>query len=155
MDFLRYIEHDAENLQFYLWHRDYCKRFAELPVSEQKLAPEWTAEDSLAERTNAEKEKLPRKAAAILKGTDFDPHAKLGAPEPVPNPFSTPPRTPSAADRESVAPSTVGFSEDGSTLRTGYTDHSKKAEAAFEEAGTLQPCKINITCNHAYLLTNS
>jgi hypothetical protein len=155
MDFLRYIEHDAENLQFYLWHRDYCKRFAELPVSEQKLAPEWTAEQALMERTNAEKEKLPRKAAAVLKGTDFDPHAKLGAPEPVPNPFSTPPRTPSAADRESVAPSTVGFSEDGSTLRTGYTDHSKKAEAAFEDAGALQPCKINITCYHAYLLTNS
>ncbi|KIW51418.1 hypothetical protein PV05_10139 [Exophiala xenobiotica] len=146
MDFLRYIEHDAENLQFYLWHRDYCKRFAELPVSEQKLSPEWTAEQALAERTNAEKEKLPRKvansAAAVLKGTDFDPNAKLGAPESVPNPFNTPPRTPSATDRESVAPSTVGYSEDGTTLRTGVTNHSKKAEAAFEEAGTLQPFTI-------------
>ncbi len=159
MDFLRYIEHDAENLQFYLWHRDYCKRFAELPVSEQKLAPEWTAEQALAERTNAEKEKLPRKvansAAAVLKGTDFDPNAKLGAPESVPNPFNTPPRTPSATDRESVAPSTVGYSEDGTTLRTGVTNHSKKAEAAFEEAGTLQPCKTNISCSHACLLTYS
>jgi hypothetical protein len=146
MDFLRYIEHDAENLQFYLWYRDYCKRFAQLPQREQKLAPEWTAEQALAERTNAEKEKLPKKvsnsAAALLKGTDFDPHAKLGVPEPAPNPFNTPPRTPSAADHDSVAPSTVGYSEDGTTLRSGTTtDHSKKAEAAFDDAGTLQPCK--------------
>jgi hypothetical protein len=145
MDFLRYIEHDAENLQFYLWYRDYCKRFAELPESEQKLAPEWTAEQALAERTTTEKEKLPKKitvaAAAVLKGTDFDPNAKLAVPEHAPNPFNTPPRTPSANDHDSVAPSTVGYSEDGTTLRTGTTDHSKIAEAAFEEAGTMQPCE--------------
>ena len=144
MDFLRYIEYDAENLQFFLWYRDYCKRFAELPESQQKLAPEWTAEQALAERTTSEKEKLPKKmasnAAALLKGTDFDPNAKLGAPEPAPNPFNTPPRTPSATDRESVAPSTVGWSEEGTTLQ-GTVNHSKRAEAAFDEAGALQPCK--------------
>ncbi|KAK4946165.1 hypothetical protein LTR10_014677 [Elasticomyces elasticus] len=146
MDFLRYIEHDAENLQFFLWYRDYCQRFAELPESKQKLAPEWTPEQALAERTATEKEK-PKKtnanAAAILKGTDFDPNLKLAVPDPyAPNPFNTPPRTPSATDHDSVAPSTVGYSEDGTTLRTGTTDHSKAAETAFEEAGTLQPFTI-------------
>lgn len=144
MDFLRYIEYDAENLQFYLWYRDYCKRFAELPQHEQNLAPEWTTEQALAEKTIAEKEKLPKKmsgaAAAVLKGTDFDPSLKLGIPEAAPNPFNTPPRTPSATDHDSMAPSTVGFSEDGTTLRTGTTNHSRRAEAAFDEAGTLQPC---------------
>lgn len=148
MDFLYYIEHDAENLQFYLWYRDYCKRFAELPESEQKLAPEWTAEQALAERTTTEKEKLPKKitagAATVLKGTDFDPNPKLAVPERAPNPFNTPPRTPSANDHDSVAPSTVGYSEDGTTLRTGTTDHSKIAETAFEEAGTLQPCETGL-----------
>lgn len=147
MDFLCYIEHDAENLQFYLWHRDYCKRFAALSESQQRLAPKWTAEQALTEKTNAEKEKLPKKApnsaTAFLKGTDFDPNAKLGVPEHVPNPFNTPPRTPSAtiADRDSIAPSTVGYSDDGTTLRSGTTDHTRKAEAAFEEAGTFQPCE--------------
>lgn len=146
MDFLRYIEYDAENLQFYLWYRDYCKRFAELSVSEQRLAPEWTAEQALAERTNAEKEKLPRKvadhAAAVFKGTDFDPQARLTLPELTPNPFNTPPRTSSATatDHESMAPSTVGYSEDATTLQSGTTDHSKKADTAFEEAGALLPC---------------
>ncbi len=145
MDFLRYIEFDAENLQFYLWYRDYAQRFAALPESEQKLAPEWTAEQALAEKTSAEKEKLPKKmavaAAAVLKGTDFDPNAKLGVPEVAPNPFNTPPRTPSAADHDSMAPSsTVGYSEDGTTLRPGTIDHTKRTEEAFEEAGAFQPC---------------
>ncbi|KAJ9615373.1 hypothetical protein H2200_001448 [Cladophialophora chaetospira] len=145
MDFLRYIEYDAENLQFYLWFKDYCKRFDELPESERKLAPEWTAEDALAERTMSEKEKLPKKiggsAAAVLKGTDFDPNTKGGIAEGAPNPFNTPPRTPSATDRDSMVPSTVGYSEDGTTLR-GTNNHNKRTEAAFEEAGTLQPFTV-------------
>ncbi|EXJ74400.1 uncharacterized protein A1O5_02696 [Cladophialophora psammophila CBS 110553] len=148
MDFLRYIEYDAENLQFYLWYHDYCKRFDELPDSEKKLSLEWTADQALAEKTNAEKEKLPKKmasvAAAMLKGTDFDPHAKLAVPDAAPNPFNTPPRTPSATatDHDSMAPSTVGYSEDATTLRVGTTDHGKRAEAAFEEAGNLRPFTI-------------
>jgi hypothetical protein len=146
MDFLRFIEYDAENLQFYLWYKDYCKRFDELPETEKKLAPEWTPEQALAERTTAEKEKLPKKmgtdAAAVLEGTDFDPNTKLGLPEAAPNPFNTPPRTPSAAntDRESMVPSTTGYSEDATTIRAGTIDHGKRTEAAFEEAGALQPC---------------
>lgn len=144
MDFLRYIEYDAENLQFYLWYKDYCKRFDALAESERKLSPEWTAEDALAEKTMSEKEKLPKKmggpAAAVLKGTDFDPSIKAGVAEGAPNPFNTPPRTPSATDRDSMVPSTVGYSDDATTLRPGTIDHSKRAEAAFEEAGTFQPC---------------
>lgn len=146
MDYLRHIEHNAENLQFYLWYRDYCKRFAELPRNEQKLAPEWTAEQALAAKSNAEKEKLPRKtastAAALFQGTDFDRKANIAIPEAAPNPFNTPPRTSSANDAYSDAHSTTGFSEDATTLRSGPIDHSKRAEAVFEEAGTLQPCKL-------------
>ena len=146
MDFLRYIEYDAENLQFFIWYRDYCRRFDELPEREKKLAPVWTAEQALAEKTSAEKEKLPKKlassAADVLKGTDFDPNARTGMPEAAPNPFNTPPRTPSAsaADYDSMAPSTIGYSDDATTLRAGTIDHSKRTEAAFEDAGTLQPC---------------
>ncbi|OAL31109.1 hypothetical protein AYO20_08344 [Fonsecaea nubica] len=148
MDFLRYIEYDAENLQFYLWYHDYCKRFNELSDHEKKLAPEWTADQALAEKTQGEKEKLPKKmtsaAASVLKGTDFDPHAKLAPPDTASNPFNTPPRTSSvsATDQGSLVPSNLGYSEDGTTLRTGTTEHGKRAEIAFEEAGTLQPFTI-------------
>ncbi|MCJ1308718.1 hypothetical protein MMC25_002372 [Agyrium rufum] len=46
LDYLIYIAHDAENLQFYLWFKDYSKRFEKLSKAEQALSPEWTAEES-------------------------------------------------------------------------------------------------------------
>jgi hypothetical protein len=39
MDYLVYIAHDAENLQFYLWYRDYEKRFNRLKQNEKALSP--------------------------------------------------------------------------------------------------------------------
>jgi hypothetical protein len=44
MDYLVYVVHDAENLQFYLWLKDYTKRFGELKTEEQALSPEWKTE---------------------------------------------------------------------------------------------------------------
>jgi hypothetical protein len=144
MDFLKYIEYDPENLQFFLWYKDYVKRFFQMPEHEQKLAPEWTPEQAQAEKKAMESEK-PKKAAidttAGLKTGDFEP------PKPVMqdnghNPFSTPPRTPSGHDRESFAPSTVGWIENRSTINSGGTDHTKKTAQAFEEVDALQPFTI-------------
>ena len=39
MDYLVYIAHDAENLQFYLWYRDYTKRFNALNKNSRELSP--------------------------------------------------------------------------------------------------------------------
>lgn len=44
MNYLLYIEHSAENLQFFLWYRDYLMRFANLPPSEKALSPLWLDE---------------------------------------------------------------------------------------------------------------
>jgi hypothetical protein len=44
MDYLVYVAHDAENLQFYLWLKDYTKRFFELKMEERSLSPEWKTE---------------------------------------------------------------------------------------------------------------
>lgn len=41
MDYLIYIAHDAETLQFYLWLKDYKKRYRALRKEEQALSPEW------------------------------------------------------------------------------------------------------------------
>ncbi|KAL3422693.1 hypothetical protein PVAG01_06849 [Phlyctema vagabunda] len=46
MDYLIYVEHSAENLQFYLWYREYERRFEALPESEKALSPPWTPENS-------------------------------------------------------------------------------------------------------------
>lgn len=147
MDFLVYIELSAENLQFYLWYQGYVKRFAQLPESEKALVPEWNADAAETENVAATKEKLTQKkipavAAEVLKGTDFDPKkpavTENGTGH---NPFNTPPQTPQG-DRDSTAPSTVGWTEDGSTLQSGQQSYLKKAEQAFAEADALQPFTI-------------
>jgi len=39
MDYLVYVTYDAENLQFFMWYRDYLKRFNELSPEAQSLSP--------------------------------------------------------------------------------------------------------------------
>lgn len=43
LNYLLFVEHSAENLQFYLWFKDYERRFDALPQSEKALSPEWKA----------------------------------------------------------------------------------------------------------------
>ena len=59
MDYLTYIQHDAENLQFYLWLRDYTRRFAEEKLQDQVLSPEWKSELSLSSTTPARASRGP------------------------------------------------------------------------------------------------
>ena len=143
MDFSKYIERNPENLQFYLWHRDYLKRFDNLPDSERNLAPEWTVERANAEAEAARLEEKPKKvnptAAAVLKGTDFDTKPGKAAVSDVhPDPFKDPPQTPKT-ERDSMAPSNAGGDHDTSTLVTPMNP-SKTAAAAFESVNVPQPC---------------
>ncbi|KAI5846150.1 hypothetical protein BZA05DRAFT_407083 [Tricharina praecox] len=41
MMYLHHVEHSVENLQFFLWYRDYEKRFEALPANEKALSPEY------------------------------------------------------------------------------------------------------------------
>lgn len=153
MNFLLYVENSAENLQFYLWFRDYVKRFDQLPETEKKLSPEWIPEQTKSklaaakttldtEMTSEEKQKVDEEVRAAIKGTDFDSKVKLTVSEVGHNPFNTPPRTP-AGDRESMAPSTIGWSDGSSTIMSGAgTSYTKKSADAFETAKTFQPCKL-------------
>ncbi len=152
MNYLKYIELSAENLQFYLWYQDYVKRFTDAKTSETALAPEWTRamqEEAISkiQKENTEKLKAPANSevAEIFKGTDFDAKPALAAPivttplSPYPlsepdsaNPFGTPPRTPanrsSTLISESVAPSNAA----------SFREHASDAFAAI---GAKQPCK--------------
>ena len=152
MNFLLYIENSAENLQFYLWFRDYVKRFDQLPENEKKLSPAWTSEQpkpkliqgktiSDLDMTPGERQKVNQEVCAAIKGTDFDSKVKLKVTEVGHNPFNTPPMTP-IGDTESMSPSTAGWTDGGSTLLSGGgTSHTKKSADAFEMAKTFQPCK--------------
>jgi hypothetical protein len=76
MNYLKYIEHAAENLQFFLWFRDYSARFNDLADGERALSPEWTREQVEAEATSAAQQTRTKhanvEASAILKDTSFD-----------------------------------------------------------------------------------
>jgi hypothetical protein len=139
MNFLKYIELSAENLQFYLWFRDYSKRFEELPASERVLSPEWVDEKSNTEAKSGPKT-INVEAAAILAGSDFASEAKIDESEKGSNnPFFTPPRTPNSVERPE---GTKSFDSCDDSFSTGRVDHTKRASGAFETAGfKWKPCE--------------
>ena len=46
MDYLVYVTHDAENLQFYLWMVDYFRRYSNAPKAETNLSPKWNFDET-------------------------------------------------------------------------------------------------------------
>lgn len=161
MNYLIYIEHSAENLQFFLWYRSYALRFHGAATADLALASEWTGEMQDEAVAKCQKEQRaglkrdPEHVAAIFKGTDFE---KSG-------------NTSFAAN--SYRPSTV-FSNTGSnSVETGFnsaetgsnpfstpprtpldgsltpcfsggsnsTSYKSQAAEAFASAGTKPPCK--------------
>ena len=147
MNYLIYIERAAENLQFFLWYRDYSKRFSEIPASERVLAPEWTAAQAEAAnqstQTQATNQKQPStEAAAVLEGTTFasGPAAKLAAANGG-DPFETPPRTPGGDMASEQGDWKSGTGDDVSTLKPSEKSFNNKASEAFEGADLKwQPC---------------
>lgn len=147
MNYLKYIEHAAENLQFFLWHKDYTKRFNELADGDRALSPEWTLEQSEAEALAAQagpttrSQKISPDTAAVFKGTDFDSSVKVNVSDAEKvNPFYTPPRTPSGeVKRDDASIETGHLSEAHTSTKAGIQE---KAETAYKEAGLKwQPCK--------------
>lgn len=41
MSYLHHVEHNLENMQFYLWHEDYIQRFEALSSGDRALSPKW------------------------------------------------------------------------------------------------------------------
>lgn len=146
MNYLIYIEHAAENLQFFLWYRNYVKRFEALPSSEKALAPVWTVEQAEAEANAIQNTLAPKtissETAAVFKGTDFAP-PKASVVEVRGNPFNTPPMTPNT-ERASMIQSDT-WSEVGSTFATSNKSHRQKAGDAFQGADLKwQPCRWSL-----------
>lgn len=143
MNYLIYIEHAAENLQFWLWYRNYAERFAELPANERNLAPEWTVEQAEAEALAIQNsaptgaKNISSETAAIFEGTDFT-RQKTGTG----NPFNTPPRTPTNENRD-VLFTEKGWSGNDTTSESVENSFHKKAAVAFQGADLKwQPCKF-------------
>ena len=143
MNYLIYVEHDAENLQFYLWYKDYVKRFTALGARDAALAPEWTRpmqDDTVAKirKDNFESRKTEPAAAEIFKGADFEKNVQpemRGPDTNGVNPFNTPPRTPNQSnDQESILSASHAPSTHASTYKSQAAD-------AFQSADVRLPCE--------------
>ncbi|EME49510.1 G protein signaling regulator like protein [Dothistroma septosporum NZE10] len=154
MNYLKYIEHSAENLQFFLWYRDYQRRWKELPASDKRLAPEWAKAQSDADAnaiSPARTKRLNPEIAEVLKDTDF---ADVST-KPVldrTDPFNTPPKSGSFDDKRDLTSDYGSSIGDDKTL-LGSTSHAHRAvtEQAFEDAGmkwkpfTAQPFREEVS----------
>ncbi|KAL8665563.1 MAG: hypothetical protein Q9168_007662 [Polycauliona sp. 1 TL-2023] len=81
MEYLVYVSHDAENLQFWIWLNAYTTRFYKLPPAEQALSPPWSAADGMLPPGNipTRPQKLSEKSKFGAE-IDFDhPSVVLGA----------------------------------------------------------------------------
>ncbi|KAF2017355.1 hypothetical protein BU24DRAFT_149030 [Aaosphaeria arxii CBS 175.79] len=147
MNYLKYIELAAENLQFYLWFRDYSKRFKELPEREQALSPVWSDPGSDSDTQQRSKRVNPE-ASAIFNGTDFAESGTVAEADKS-NPFFTPPRTPTSSEQRRDVESVNSFDDVPSS--NGRINHSQRAAGAFEGVGlkwkplSVQPYREEIT----------
>ncbi|KAK7514999.1 regulator of G protein-like protein [Phyllosticta citriasiana] len=91
MDYLVYVTHDAENLQFHLWLQDYRQRFNALKPERKALAPEWkweeiTPEEKAAQVASAESGTSPKPHDAFspsnMKATLKEAYSQARSPEP-------------------------------------------------------------------------
>lgn len=144
MNYLKYIEHAAENLQFFLWFRDYSARWQNLPASEKALAPEWTrtqAEAEAAGNISNRPKRVNPQVAAVLKDTDFadGPPKRLVDRA---DPFNTPLKTPEDEKRDMM--SDYGSSTDETSFGSDRT-HRSLAQKAFDDAGMKwKPCESDL-----------
>ena len=140
MNYLVYIEFAAENLQFYLWFRDYVRRFNALPENEKILAQPVDLEKQNFEGVASPKSPrfpkgLSKEVASVLSGTDFATPSATS--EKNINPFEgaeIPDETNSARSPWGDDDSTIGSSK--------KTNHRALAANAFDAADVkVQPCK--------------
>ncbi|PNP82516.1 hypothetical protein FNYG_04225 [Fusarium nygamai] len=141
MTYLIYVEHAAENLQFYLWFQDYEKRFNANPTTDVKLAPEWTRamQDEAVIKIRKEQSDKMRKepeAATIFKGSDFE--KKAGSHDrnmSAVDPFATPPQSSKGDDSSTYTASCTMNS-------LNAMSHQSQASDAFNMVGAQQPFTI-------------
>jgi hypothetical protein len=140
MDYLVYIAHDAETLQFYLWLQDYKKRYATLRKEEQALSPEWQA-SKLAE----DRRLTVKKSTGDLPTMDKESSIRMAElSKATKEVFDEPPtsETATATDYESFITKSVHSQKTVSEL----------AGEANQQAGLKwQPCKfISRPLHHSY-----
>jgi len=80
MDYLVYVEYEAETLQFFLWYCDYIKRWMELSPKQKAMAPKWDPENKRPVTSHSRNGSLREKAkmGTILDILDGEEQQRTG-----------------------------------------------------------------------------
>jgi hypothetical protein len=160
MTYLLYIEHCAENLQFYLWYKDYVHRFDKLPEREKELSPESKAKPGLEGleepspvHRNAKVTKDVQRFVNKLFATHGSKEGELEEPRPVwtsggdtgeTSPFLTPPGSIGNGSYGGITP----FAYSGA-VSLNAMDHKQVSTEAFEGVDVKwQPCQFPFLTYH-------
>jgi hypothetical protein len=138
MDYLIYIAHDAETLQFYLWLQDYKRRYSALRKEEQYLSPEWRAAKQAEDRRLAHKKSTAENLGdfpvmdkeSAIRMTELSLAAKEVFDEPPMSPTAT------ATDYESFITKSVHSQK---TVQELAEDASQQAGLKWQPCTCLQP----------------
>ncbi|RVD85537.1 uncharacterized protein DFL_003857 [Arthrobotrys flagrans] len=80
LNYLRYIEHSPEHLEFYLWHEDYTKRFDALNAEEKARSPAWTFNNNATPAVgDGSAVSSLRSNSIVSRGSLFDDKNKMSA----------------------------------------------------------------------------
>ncbi|KAK4232246.1 hypothetical protein QBC38DRAFT_352952 [Podospora fimiseda] len=156
LNFMIYVERDAELLQFFLWFLDYQQRFFCEKALDVSLSQEWTQdmEDEAVLRFKKEQAEKARRGVVkksdpitdIFAGTDFDKagpskaRVRIQVGTTVSDPFSTPPPTP--LETPDSQPDQPGQSSNAGSSVATSTTYRLKANQAFAAAGVKPPFSI-------------
>jgi len=105
MDYLVYVEHNAEFLQFFLWYYDYIQRWSGLLPRQKALSPVWDPEKAHEPRSRfityshkrARSQKMNKIISIMEMESDRQPGDSLAEDEGRKSTSSSRPRTPPPA----------------------------------------------------------
>ncbi|TGZ82464.1 hypothetical protein EX30DRAFT_370557 [Ascodesmis nigricans] len=136
MKYLLYVEHGAENLQFFLWYRNYVERFNELPQTEKSLSPPYVPPpDNEISRPSTAKLKSDGLSKELFDAPPLPSHnlhhlVPMASMQSMKSdPFSDPPSNPS------ISPFDIPMGD-------AVIDHKKVTADAFAAAAVPQPFTI-------------
>lgn len=149
MDYLVYVEYNAENLQFYLWYKDYTKRFNALPENEKVLSKEWIPDfqeapnlTKDAEKGEKKKSKRETSVANIMESGYAAKEAAISGEDEAP---LSPPLSPALGNRHA----SLAHSDTATPSLAGSSALSN-AEVAVQAVLKWQPCMLPpyLFCNN-------
>ncbi|CZR53050.1 uncharacterized protein PAC_02928 [Phialocephala subalpina] len=151
MDYLVYVEYNAENLQFYLWYTDYVRRFNALPEKEKVLSKEWIPDTKeapdltkAAENEKGEKKKSKRETFNLMEtGYAAKEAAMFAEDEPPLSPPMSPTMPPANMRHASLA--TSGTATPSISGSTAVSDAEVTAQSGMKwQPFTIQPMREEI-----------